>query len=270
MAVRTEEPARVGPLLAQWRRRRRVSQLELANLAGVSARHVGFVETGRAQPSREMVLRLAEHLEVPLRERNALLMAAGYAPVFREKPLDDPAMRPVLEAVRRVLRGHHPYPALAVDGRWDIVAANAAFDLFTEGVAAHLLEPPVNALRLVLHPDGMAPRMVNLGQWRGKLLTRLARCAALDERLRPLYEELQGYPCDQPVPEVDVPGPDDIMVPLELRCGDQVLTFIATLATFGTARDVTISELLIESFFPADDRTAAHLNALTGPPPSSS
>ncbi|WP_033222479.1 helix-turn-helix domain-containing protein [Kitasatospora phosalacinea] len=261
MTVRTDEQAQVGALLAQWRRRRGVSQLELANLSGVSARHVGFVETGRSRPSREMVLRLAEHLEVPLRERNSLLLAAGYAPVFHEKPLDDPAMRPILAAVRRVLRGHHPYPALVTDGRRNLIASNEPFDrLFTEGVAAHLLQPPVNVLRVVLHPEGMAPRIANLGRWRGKLLTGLARRAALDGSLRPLYEELLGYPCEQPVPEVDIPGPDEIMLPLELRCGERVLSFIATFSTFGTARDLTSSELIIESFFPADDDTAAYLS----------
>ncbi|WAL75771.1 helix-turn-helix transcriptional regulator [Kitasatospora sp. YST-16] len=260
MTVDAVERAQVGPLLAQWRRRRGISQLELANLAGVSARHVGFVETGRSQPSREMLLRLAEHLDVPLRDRNTLLLAAGYAPVFQEKALDDPAMRPVLDAVRRVLHGHRPYPALVLDGRRTIVASNEPFDrLFTAGVAPHLLAPPANVLRLVLHPDGMAPRIVNLGQWRAKLLTGLARRAALDERLRPLHEELLGYPCDQPVPELHVPGPDEIMIPLELRYGDRELSFIGTIATFGTARDLTMAELIIESFFPADDRTAAYL-----------
>ncbi|GLW52095.1 helix-turn-helix domain-containing protein [Kitasatospora phosalacinea] len=260
MTADAVEPARVGPLLAQWRRRRRISQLELANLAGVSARHVGFVETGRSRPSREMVLRLADHLEVPLRERNFLLLAAGYAPVYHEKPLDDPAMRPVLAAVRRVLDGHRPYPALVMDGRRNLVASNEPFDrLCTAGVAAHLLRPPVNALRLVLHPDGMAPRIVNLGRWRGKLLTGLARRAALDERLWPLHEELLGYPCDQPVPEVDIPGPDEITLPLELRCEERVLSFIGTFATFGIARDLTSAELIIESFFPADEDTAAYL-----------
>ncbi|BAJ32765.1 MULTISPECIES: helix-turn-helix transcriptional regulator [Kitasatospora] len=254
------EQARAGRLLAKWRRQRGFSQLELANLADVSARHIGFVETGRSQPSREMVLRLAGHLDVPARVRNSLLLAAGYAPVYPERPLDDPAMQPVLEAVRRVLRGHQPYPALVVDGRWDIVASNDAFGLFTEGVAAHLLEPPVNGLRLVLHPEGMAPRIANIGQWRDKLLARLACRAALDERLRPLYEELLGYPCARPEPEIGAPGPDDIMVPLQLRHGDVTLNFIATLATFGTAHDVTMSELVIESFFPADEHTAAYLS----------
>ncbi|RKE23034.1 helix-turn-helix domain-containing protein [Streptomyces sp. TLI_171] len=254
-----EDEAAAGRLLAQWRRRRRLSQLELANLTGVSARHIGFVETGRSRPSREMLLRLAEQLDVPLRERNPLLLAAGYAPVFGETPLGDPAMRPVLAAVERVLAGHQPYPALVVDGGWDILATNRAFDLFTEGVAPELLEPPFNGLRLVLHPEGMAPRIANLGLWRGKLLGRLRRRAVVEPRLRPLYQELLGYPCEQPVPEVDVPGPSDIWLPLELRCDGTVLTFIATLATFGTARDLTMAELLIESFFPADDRTAAHL-----------
>lgn len=254
--VEEQGRSRVGPLLREWRERRRLSQLDLALQAGVSSRHVSFLETGRARPSRGMVLRLAEELDVPMRERNALLLAAGYAPVYAQTPLSAPAMGPVLDALGRVLRGHDPYPALVADGGWDIVARNASFALFTEGVAAALLEPPVNALRLVLHPEGMAPRIANLGVWRAKLLTRLRRRAAADPALRPLYEELLGYPCDQEEPEVDVPGLGDICTPLQLRHGEDELSFFATLATFGTPRDVTVAELVIESFFPADARTA--------------
>jgi transcriptional regulator with XRE-family HTH domain len=254
LAEQHTEP-QIGPLLRQWREQRRLSQLDLANQAGVSSRHVSFLETGRARPSRAMVLRLAEQLDVPMRERNPLLLAAGYAPVFAETPLSDPAMSPVLDALKQVLQGHDPYPALVVDGDWNLVDSNASFALFTEGVAAELLEPPFNALRLVLHPKGMAPRIVNLGVWRAKLLTRLRRGAAADARLRPLYEELLDYPCDQEEPEIDVPGLGDICIPLQLRHGDDELSFFGTLATFGTPRDITVAELIIESFFPADART---------------
>ncbi|MDX3225999.1 helix-turn-helix domain-containing protein [Streptomyces sp. ME19-01-6] len=257
---RTQSQA--GPLLREWRERRGLSQVDLANRAQVSARHVSFLETGRAKPSRAMVLRLAEHLDVPMRDRNSVLLAAGYAPLYEEKPLAHPLMAPVLDAVRQVLRGHEPYPALVVDGEWSIVDANASFALFTEGVAPELLEPPVNALRLVLHPKGMAPGIVNLGEWRAKLLNRLRRRAAADGRLRPLYEELLEYPCDQEEPEVDVPGAGDICIPLRLHRGDRQLSFFATLATFGTPRDITVAELIIESFFPADQATAEAVRAL--------
>jgi transcriptional regulator with XRE-family HTH domain len=246
----------VGPMLRQWREQRRLSQLELALQAGVSARHVSFMETGRAKPSRAMVLRLADQLDVPMRERNPLLLAAGYAPVFAESPLVAPVMGPVLDAIGQVLRGHDPYPALVVDGDWNLVDSNDGFALFAEGVAAELLEPPVNALRLVLHPKGMAPGVVNLGVWRAKLLNRLRRRAALDGRLLPLYQELLEYPCDQEEPEVDIPGLGDICIPLQLRRDGLELSFFGTLATFGTPRDITVAELVIESFFPADAQTA--------------
>ncbi|MDH6135467.1 transcriptional regulator with XRE-family HTH domain [Kitasatospora sp. MAA4] len=256
--------SQVGPLLREWRERRRLSQLELALQAGVSARHVSFLETGRAKPSRAMVLRLAEQLDVPMRDRNPLLLAAGYAPVYAETPLAEPVMSPVLDAVRQILHGHDPYPALVVDGDWNLVDTNASFALFTEGVSAELLEPPVNALRLVLHPDGMAPRIINHGVWRAKLLGRLRRRAAADIRLRPLYEELLEYPCEQDEPEVDVPGAGDICIPLQLRRGDLELSFFGTLATFGTPRDITVAELVIESFFPADAQTAEAVRAMGG------
>ena len=249
-------PSQVGSLLREWRERRRLSQVDLANQAGVSARHISFLETGRAKPSRAMVLRLADQLDVPMRDRNPLLLAAGYAPAYEQKPLADPAMTPVLDAVRQVLRSHDPNPALVVDGEWNLVDANRGFALFTEGCAHELLEPPVNVLRLVLHPKGMAPGVANLGVWRAKLLGRLRRRAASDPRLRPLYEELLEYPCDQEEPEVDVPVAGDICIPLQLRRGEHVLSFFGTLATFGTPRDVTVAELIIESFFPADGITA--------------
>jgi transcriptional regulator with XRE-family HTH domain len=247
-----------GELLREWRDRRRLSQMDLALDAGVSTRHLSFVETGRAAPSREMVLRLAEHLEVPLRERNHLLLAAGYAPVYAEHGLDTPEMAPVRQALRRLLKGHEPYPAAVVDRHWTMVEGNAGIALLVEGVAPELLQPPVNVLRVSLHPDGLAPRIENLGEWRAHLLGRLQRQVRLtaDDRLAALLDELRGYPCDDLIPEVELPGPGDVVVPLRLDGG---LAFLSTVATFGTPLDVTVAELAIESFFPADERTAAAL-----------
>lgn len=252
----------IGELLREWRERRRLSQLELALRAEISARHLSFVETSRSRPSREMVLHLAEQLDVPLRERNHLLLAAGYAPVYAETALDSPQMSAVRAAVRRVLAGHEPYPAVVVDRRWDLVDANASLALFTDGVAPELLAPPANVLRVSLHPAGLAPRIVNLGEWRAHLLGRLRRQLVLDgdAELARLYEELRAYPCDQPEPEVEVPGPGEIVVPLRIRHGGRELAFLSTVATFGTPRDITVAELAIESFFPADPDTAAVLH----------
>lgn len=248
----------VGELLRQWRDRRRVSQLELACTAGVSTRHLSFVETGRSKPSRELVLRLSEHLEVPLRERNRLLLAAGYAPVYTETSLDDPELAAARQAVRGLLTGHQPFPAVAIDRGWNLLDANAGVAMLLEGVAPELLRPPVNVLRVTLHPDGMAPRIGNLGQWRAHLLGRLRRevDATGDEALAALLRELRAYPCQQRVPEVELPGPGDIVVPLRLRaeCGE--LSFFSTVATFGTPLDITLAELSIEAFYPADESTA--------------
>lgn len=258
--------AHFGHELKQWRERRRLSQLALALQAGISTRHLSFLETGRSTPSREMVLRLAEHLDVPLRERNELLLAAGYAPVYARNGLDSPRLAAVRAAVRQVLSGHEPYPAVAVDRGWNLVDANASMALFTEGLSQALLAPPVNALRVSLHPDGMAPRIVNLGEWRAHLLGRLRRQIALttDPDLAALYRELRAYPCDQPEPEIDLPGPGDVFVPLRLRHGDRELAFFSTVATFGTPLDVTVAELAIESFFPANPETARVLHARAG------
>ena len=188
--------ATVGPLLRDWRQRRRLSQLDLALEAEVSTRHLSFVETGRSRPSAEMVLHLADRLEVPLRERNQLLLAAGHAPVFEQHALDEPEMAPVRDALQLILDGHDPYPAVVVDRAWEMLAGNSAVALLIAGVAPHLLEPPVNVLRLSLHPDGMAPRLANLGQWRAHLLERLRRQIALtgDAGLQTLLEELENYP----------------------------------------------------------------------------
>jgi transcriptional regulator with XRE-family HTH domain len=251
----------VGELLRQWRERRRLSQMELALQAEISTRHLSFVETSRSKPSREMVLRLAEQLELPLRERNHLLLAAGYAPVYSETALDSPPLLAVRAAVRQLLAGHEPYPAVVVDRRWNLVDANASVALLTEGAALALLTPPANVLRVSLHPDGMASRIINLGEWRGHLLGRLRRQVALtaDATLAALYDELRAYPCNQLTPEIEIPGPGDIVVPLRIRHGDRELAFFSTVATFGTPLDITVAELTIESFFPADADTASFL-----------
>jgi hypothetical protein len=208
-----------------------------------------------------MVLRLGEPLEVPLRERNQLLLAAGYAPVYTESAIGAPELDSVRQAVRQVLAGHEPYPAAVVDRGWNLVDANASVTLFTDGVAPHLMTSPVNVLRATLHPDGMAPHIRNLGEWRGHLLGRLRRQVAqtADAALTELLAELQAYPCDQPVPDVELPGPGDIFVPMRFHHEGTDLSFFSTVATFGTPLDVTVAELVIESFFPADPATATYL-----------
>jgi len=248
----------LGTLLRDWRRRRRLSQLDLALEAGVSARHLSFLETGRAKPSREMVLHLSEQLDVPLRDRNRLLLAAGFAPAFEERPIDAPEMAPVREALEKILTGHEPYPALVVDRWWNLQAANGSIQLFTQHLPPHLLEPPVNVLRASLHPDGMAERILNYGEWRAHLVDRLRRQVALtgDARLADLLDEINGYPGD--TGEVHGPG-GEIAVPLRFDAGERELTFFSTIATFGTAVDITLAELAIEAFFPADRATADYL-----------
>jgi transcriptional regulator with XRE-family HTH domain len=249
-------------MLREWRRGRRFSQLALAFEAGVSARHLSFVETGRSRPSAELVLRLADRLDVPLRERNDLLLAAGYAPAYARRELGAAEMAPVREAIERVLSAHEPYPALAIDRCWDLVLANRAFAALVAGAAAHLLEPPVNILRLSLHPEGLARRIVNLVQWRTHVLERLWReaIATADPALNALHDELVSYPGGNPGPS---PGPTfgDVAVPLCVRRRDAELSFISTRTSFGTALDLTVAELSIESFFPTDTRTAASMRA---------
>ena len=256
-------PTSVGELLRAWRQRRNLSQLELALEAAVSARHVSFLETGRARPSRQMVIRLSEELEVPLRDRNALLLAAGYAPVYHQRPLDAPEMEPVRQAIDRFLRAHEPYPALVVDRYHNLIAANDAVDLLLDCVSPELLEPPANAIRIALHPHGMAPRTLNLAEWSSHLLHRVRREAQLtgDPELAELYDELTGYPgvaVAAPQPEVQ---PGDILLPLRLLDSDGTgeLAFFSTLSTFGTAADITLAELAIEAFYPANARTALRL-----------
>jgi transcriptional regulator with XRE-family HTH domain len=267
-ATTTSSPPGAGGLLRAGRRRRRLSQLDLALEAGISTRHLSFVETGRAKPSAEMVLRLAEQLDVPLRERNELLLAAGYAPVYGSRALDEPMMDSVRDALDRLLAGHEPYPALAVDRHWGMVAANRALGLLTGDVAAHLLEPPVNVLRLALHPEGVAPRIVNFAQWRAHLLDRLGREAVRsgDPALAALHEELAAYPAGARAPAIDADAAE-IAIPLRIRHGEHELAFISTVTTFGTAVDITVSELSIESFFPADAKTAELLRAAAAAAP---
>ncbi|TXS47974.1 helix-turn-helix domain-containing protein [Streptomyces sp. OR43] len=259
----------VGPLLRSWRERRRISQLELALRADSSARHISFIETGRSRPSEEMVLRLAGHLDVPVRERNALLVVAGYAPRFTETALDDPAMGALREGMDRLLQGYDPYPAFVVDGLYTVVAANQGMTRMLDGVAEHLLAPPLNAMRLTLHPEGLAPRIRNLREWRADLLAQMERQIALvrSAELRALYEEVAGYPVDGPADGVDGSSPSSSVpfaLPLVIEHGEQVLSFVASIATFNTPMDVTVAELAIETLLPADAATAAYLRALIG------
>lgn len=267
-ALATPSPAgvSVGALLRQWRQRRRLSQLALAIEADVSTRHLSFVENGRASPSRDMVLHLADTLDVPLRERNQLLLAAGFAPGYPVRPLDDPEMAPIRAALTTVLAGYQPYPALVVDRGWQLLAANDAVDLLTAGARADLLEPPVNVLRLSLHPAGLAGRIINLAEWRGHVLHRLARevAASVTPELAELYHELVGYPGGL---QSGGPGGPAVAVPLRLRLGDDELSLISTVTTFGTPLDVTAAELSIEAFLPANTSTAQALRSRfpTGP-----
>ena len=257
--------ATFGELVRDWRLRRRTSQMDLALEAEISPRHLSFLETGRASPSREMVLRLAETLDVPLRDRNALLNAAGFAPIFRERSLDDPELEPARAAVDLLLAGHEPYPALAIDRHWTLVAANRVAPAFMQGCSEELLRPPVNVLRLSLHPDGLAPRIANLAEWRSHLLERLRRAIAVsaDEQLKALYAELKAYPVSEDDETAsrnrDYAG---VILPFELKTPAGVLAFFSTTTVIGTPIDITLSELAIESFFPADEATAAALRAM--------
>jgi len=255
----------VGPLLREGRRRRRRSQLELALDAGVSARHISFLETGRSNPSREMVIGLAANLDLPLRDRNELLIAAGFAPEYRELAYEDPALEPVRAAIDQVLAAHDPYPALVVDRHWEMITANRGLGLLTDGVAPHLLEPPANGMRIALHPEGMAPRILNWSEWRHHILRRIDRQARLtgEPAMAEMSEELAAFPNPEVEEDRSGPGNDhDVFMPLLLRGPEgEVLNFFSTIATFGTAVDVTVAELSIESFFPADDVTAAACRA---------
>lgn len=259
----------LGDFLRDWRRRRRMSQLDLALEADISQRHLSFIESGRSSPSRETLLLLAERLEVPLRERNPMLLAAGFAPVFTERSLDDPSLAPARRAVDMVLKGHEPFPALAIDRHWTLVAANAAVAPLLADVAdASLLAPPVNVLRLSLHPQGLAPSIANLPEWRHHLLERLRQLIAIsgDAVLVRLMKELASYPAPElPPRETSSRDHAGIVVPLELRTSAGLLSFLSTTTVFGTPVDITLSELAVESFFPANEETAAHLRRAMKP-----
>ncbi|MFF0105081.1 helix-turn-helix domain-containing protein [Streptomyces hirsutus] len=262
----------VGPLLRAWREQRRVSQLELALRADSSARHISFIETGRSRPSEQMVLRLAEHLDVPVRERNALLLAAGYAPRFPETPLDDPALDALREGIERLIGGYEPYPALVVDAMYDVVAANRGVMMLFDGVPESLLVPPLNAVRLTLHPQGLAPRIRNLREWRGHLLEQMERQIALRRSapLRALYEEVAAFPVPEAGPGEgagDAGGSEQsasvayFALPMRIEHGGRILSFVSSISTFNTPMDVTVAELAVETLLPADPATAKYLHS---------
>lgn len=265
--ARRPAPHPLGDLLRQWRGRRKLSQLELSLRADISTRHLSFIETGRSAPGRDVLLRLAEALRLALRERNQLLMAAGYAPVYRQTGLDAPRMAAVRAMIAKVLAAHEPFPAVVLDRYWNRVDANGPAWLFGTGVAPELLREPVNMMRVCLHPDGLAPRVANLGEWRAHLLGRLRGQITMtaDPELTALYEELLSYPCEDPEPDLELPGPGEIAVPLRLRHDGGELAFYSTVSTFGTPLDITVAELAIESFFPADAPTAEMLRTASWP-----
>jgi transcriptional regulator with XRE-family HTH domain len=252
----------IGDHLREWRQRRHLSQLDLAGDAEISARHLSFVETGRAAPSREMVLKLAERLEVPLRERNVLLVAAGFAPAFPQRSLDDPALKSARAAIDLVLKAHEPNPALAYDRHWNLVTANRMVAPLLAGIPERLLGQPFNILRLAFHPEALAARTVNLAEWCGHLLERLHRQCEVtaDPELLKLYQELKAYP----IPARSAPlSADNVAIPLKLRSeGGEVLSFFSTTMVFGTPVDITLSELALETFFPADDLTARRMREM--------
>ena len=255
----------VGGLLRQWRQRRRLSQLDLACDAGISTRHLSFLETGRAQPSRDMVLLLSEQLDVPIRERNVLLVAAGFAPIFPERALDDPALAAARAAIDLVLDRQKPYPAFALDRHWRIAASNAALPELYEDVAPELMQPPVNALRLSLHPRGLAPRIANLAEWRGHLLYRLRRQVELtaDAALIELLREVSAYPGGSHPPAQTSLLEHEIVVPFRIKTAGDILSFFSLTTVFGSPVEVALSELALELFFPADDATDAAVRRMT-------
>jgi transcriptional regulator with XRE-family HTH domain len=264
MSVLSSEASRpVGDLLREWRRHRRLSQLDLASGAEISTRHLSFVESGRSQPSRDMILHLAEYLNVPLRERNALLIAAGFAAVFKERALDDPALTVARQTIDLLLQGLEPYPALAVDRYWQLVASNQAVLRLMVGVAPELLQPPINVLRLSLHPAGLAPRIRNLAQWRAHLLHRLRQQidASHDPQLIALLRELQALPASSDT-STETATALAIAVPMQLEVDGCVLSMLSTTTVFGSPVDITLSELALEAFVPADAETAERLRAM--------
>jgi transcriptional regulator with XRE-family HTH domain len=255
----------VGSLLRQWRERRRLTQLDLALDAGISARHLSFVETGRSKPGREMLLRVLEQLKVPFREQNRLLLAAGHAPAYPERSLDDPDLAPVRDALDVILSGHEPYPAVAVDRVWNMVAANSAMLALAEGVEIdpELLEPPINVIRLGLHPRGLGALFANLGDWHAHWLKRLERqlAATGDEQLASLIDEVAGYPVPEPGHDgASEPAAGEMLGPVRVRTADGgELAFFGMFASFDTPFEVTTSELAVELLFPADRATAEML-----------
>lgn len=254
-----------GPMLRRWRTQRRLSQLDLSTLSGVSTRHLSFLETGRSRPSRRMVLDLAGHLDVPLRECNQLLTAAGFAPAYPQRAYDAPEMASVRAAVEQVLHGHAPWPALAVDRYWDVVAMNAGAAVLAEHLAPSLLDPPLNVYRASLHPDGLAPRVVNFPEFAHHLLHRLRHDVEVsaDPRLADLLAEVEAYPTVRELPRPTAPGPD-VVLPMRLRHPEGELALFSVISTFGTPVDVTVAELAIETFFPLDEATATRLRAMVG------
>ncbi len=262
---RSAPPTSFGEHLRHWRQRRRFSQMDLAHVAEVSTRHLSCVETGRASPSREMVLRLVERLDVPLRERNAWLVAAGFAPMYRARPLDDPGMASARAAVQRILECHEPWPALAMDRHWNLVMYNRLVPLLTAGAAPELLQGAVNVLRLSLHPQGLAPRIANLRQWREHLFERLRQQirATGDAVLVALLEELKGYPDASGSGAVELPGEHPgVLMPFQFHTPHGVLQLVSTTTVFGSPVDITLQELAMETFFPADEATATALRGL--------
>ena len=251
----------IGDLLREWRQHRRLSHLSLSLDAGISTKHLSFMETGRSRPSRDMLLHLADLLGVPLRERNTLLQAAGFAALYPQHALSDPEMQAARQAMETILAAHDPYPALAIDRHWTLVSANQATQrLLAATIAPALLEPPVNVLRASLHPDGLAPHIVNLPVWRGHILARLRQqiAATADPVLSDLLQELAAYPGG-----TDHPAPTEsgLVIPLQLRLGEHVLSLFGTVTVFGTPVDITLAELALEAFYPADEATAAVLRS---------
>jgi transcriptional regulator with XRE-family HTH domain len=256
------ETVPVGDHLREWRKRRRMSQLDLACEAEISSRHLSFVETGRSSPSREMILRLAEQLEVPMRERNVLLVAAGYAPVFPERGFDAPELAAARQAVEIILEGLKPFPAFALDRHWNVMATNGALPQLFEGVAPELMAAPINAMRITLHPRGLAPRIVNLAEWRGHMLHRLGRQVDLtaDQALIDLLDEVQGYGAGLPARRPN--GAAEMVIPFRIRIAGEVASFLTTTMVFGSPVEVSLSELAVESFFAADAETDALVRRL--------
>jgi transcriptional regulator with XRE-family HTH domain len=260
--TQTSLSAPIGHLVRDWREQRRMSQLELASEADISQKHLSFIESGRASPSRDMIVHLADHLDIPLRERNALLLSAGFAPIYRERAIDDPALVRARATVERLLKAQEPFPALAVDRSWNMIAANAPVTTLIAGVDPSLLKPPVNVLRLSLHPKGMAPMIVNLAEWRHHLIERTRRQVRLtrDTALDVLLKEISAYPA--PAEKIGALPEDEIVIPLRLQTPQGVLSFFSTITVFGTALEITLSEISLEAFYPADEATAAALKGL--------